>query len=410
MNKSYEIEEIILKINYNKNQQSRIQYLQKLKDLDLFNSTHVNFLEDLAISENNLVIRKIALEILINKFYNKSNLLIEWILQFSESSKIVAKVSRLLFKKDKDHLKKQIIRFFESNLKEETNLSLTRYNKELLKLFKDKPCNSFPIDKLLNIYLNYNFILNLEKCYRFSKNVNSMSLTYRLKEGVIFELRIWGLNLQKVSDIDGIELLEFLRVLDLSGNNLKEIDGLKSLRSLEILKFGDLNYETGNQIFEIRGLSNLNNLRILNLSNNYIKEINGLDNLETLERLYLVNNSIKELGGLKKLRNLIYLNLERNFISKIQGLDKLSSLKILVLGKNSISIVDNISNLPNLKELRIYDNPISEFKPPKLESELEVKLYSSEIKQMKWLDSIKGIQIKSAETMKPTEYESRYLQ
>jgi len=409
MHKNYDVNELLLEINFSQDQQSRIEKLQKLKELDLFKSTHIDFLEDLAVGDINISVRQIALRILIKKYNENVKSLVDWIIQYEKSTRIVETVTKILLKKNVDHLKKQIIKFLKNNLTRK-NSSLKIYNKELTTLFKNQPLEFISSKKLLNIYLNYNFIINLEKKFRFSKNLNSQSLTYKLKEGQIGELRIWGLNLKKVSHIDGIELLESLRVLDLSGNNLQEIDGLKSLESLEILKFGDLNYSTGNQIIKIKGLSQLKNLRILNLSNNYIKKIEGLDKLKNLERLYLVNNSIKKIGGLNNLNNLIYLNLEQNFISEIQGIENLNSLEVLVLGKNSISIVNNISNLPNLKEIRIYDNPISKFESPKMEKELVVKLYSSEIKEMKWLDSIQGIKIKSAETMKPTEYQSRYLQ
>ncbi len=409
MNKQHNIDELILKIEYDPDQKSRIKSLQTLKELELLTFAHINFLENLAIGDTNLNIRQIALSILINKFYEKVNLLIEWIFQFEKTPRIAATVTGLLFKKKKEDLMEHIIRFLDNNVKNNGNLSLKIYNKELSKLFNNKSLKSFSSEELMNIYLNYIFILNLEERFKFSENLNTKSLTYILKEGLIVELRIWGLTLRKVSEIDGIELLKMLRVLDLSGNNFQEINGLESLKSLEILKFGDLNYGTGNQITEIKGLSSLKNLRVLNLSNNYINEIKGLENLLDLKRLYLVNNSLKEIKELDMLHSLVYLNLEKNHITQIQGIDQLISLEVLVLGKNSIVRL-NIPDLPNLKEIRIYGNPLSEIGPTKLKNEIELKLYSSEIEKMKWLNSITGIKIKSVETVKPTEYESRYLQ
>lgn len=404
------LDDLVLKVEYNEDQKSRIESLQTLIELDLLNTDHINFLEDLAIGDTNIDIRRLALNFLINQFHEKVGLLIEWILQFERSPRIITTVTGILSQRNQDLLKMHIIKFLDEKVKDNRNLSLKNYNKELSKWFEYKPLDSLSSKELINIYLNYKFIVNLEKQFKFSKNLNSRMLTYILKEGLIVELRIWGLNLEKVSDIDGIEILNALRLLDLSGNNLREIDGLKTLTSLEILKFGDLNYSTGNQITEIKGLTLLKNLRILNLSNNYIKEIKGLDNLIDLKRLYLVNNSIKEIKGLDTLQNLIYLNLEKNYITQIQGLNKLILLEILVLGKNSIVKVSNIQDLPNIKEVRIHDNPISEIEPVEFKNKIELKLYSSEIERMDWLNSITGIKIKSVETVKPTEYVSRYLQ
>jgi len=410
MNKAHMLDDLVLKVEYNEDQQSRIESLQTLIKLDLLNTDNINFLEDLAIGDTNIDIRRLALNFLVNQFHEKVGLLIEWILQFERSPRIITTVTGILSQRNQDLLKMHIIKFLDEKVKDKINLSLKNYNKELSKWFEYKPLDSLSSKELINIYLNYKFIVNLEKQFKFSKNLNSRMLTYILKEGLIVELRIWGLNLEKVSDIDGIEILNALRLLDLSGNNLREIDGLKTLTSLEILKFGDLNYSTGNQITEIKGLTLLKNLRILNLSNNYIKEIKGLDNLIDLKRLYLVNNSIKEIKGLDTLQNLIYLNLEKNYITQIQGLNKLILLEILVLGKNSIVKVSNIQDLPNIKEVRIHDNPISEIEPVEFKNKIELKLYSSEIERMDWLNSITGIKIKSVETVKPTEYVSRYLQ
>ncbi len=404
------LDDLVVKVEYNEDQQSRIESLQTLIKLDLLNNDDINFLEDLAIGDTNIDIRRLALEFLVNQFHEEVGLLIEWILQFERSPRIIATVTEILSQRNQDLLKMHIMKFLDEKVKDNINLILKNYNKELSKLFEYKPLDSLSSKELINIYLNYKFIVNLERQFRFSKNRNSRLLTYIIKEGLIVELRIWGLNLEKVSDIDGIEILNALRLLDLSGNNLREIDGLETLTSLEILKFGDLNYSTGNQIIKIKGLTLLKNLRILNLSNNYIKEIKGLDDLINLKRLYLVNNSIKEIKGLDTLQNLIYLNLEKNYITQIQGLNKLILLEILVLGKNSIVKVSNIQDLPNIKEVRIHDNPISEIEPVEFKNKIELKLYSSEIERMDWLNSITGIKIKSVETVKPTEYVSRYLQ
>ncbi len=404
------LEDLILKIEYSDNQQSRIRSLEILDELNLLKTDHVDFLEDIAISDHNKQLRAIASKILINKFRDHATFLIEWSIQYENSPLILYNVIEPLSKMDHTFLRMLLINYLSEKIKDNRDKIIQNYNKELRKFFSFKSLDILSIDELKLIYLNYKFILSLEKQFKFSKNPNSRKLSFLLKEGIISELRIWGLNLEKVSDIDGIEIMTFLKILDLSGNNLREIDGLNSLKRLELLKFGDLSYNMGNQITEIKGLHSLENLRILNLSNNYIKEIKGLENLTNLKRLYLVNNSIKEIRGLDNLKNLTYLNLEKNFIDRIQGLDQLINLEILVIGHNSVSVLENIDNLSNLKEVRIHKNPLSRLKQTQFKTEIELKLYSYEIEQMNWLNSVNGIKLKSVETVKPTEYNSRYLQ
>lgn len=408
-NNNNQLEENFLIIEYNKDEKLRIKNLEYLNGLNIIPDDYYDSLEDLAVSDKTLKVRALATKIIIEKFYKKSEFLIKWIFESEKSPTVIFKAIESLNKINEKHLKTLLIDNLTQKINPSKNKIIEYYNKDLRKYFSKNPLDSGDIEDLKNIFLNYCFVVNSENKYGFSENPNTSTLNFKLEKGVITELRIWGLNLLRVSEIDGLGFLTSLRLLDLSGNNLKELKGLNSLQKLEILKFGDLNYDIGNQIIEIKDLQELHNLRILNLSHNYIKEIEGLNNLKSLERLYLVDNSIKEIQGLDNLQNLKYLNLEKNFITQIQNLDELSHLETLVLSENSISIIENLQQLNELRELRINSNPLSQIKPFN-NSNLIIYLYRSEIEEMEWLKSMDWSRIKNIDKGKPSEYSSRYLQ
>ena len=403
------LEEYFLIIEYNTDERLRINNLEHVNSLNIIPDEYYDFLEDLAVSDKNIDVRALATKILIEKFYIKSEFLMNWIFESEKSPIVINAAIESLCKINKKCLKTLLINNLAKKINPSKNKIIEIYNKELRKYFNNNPLDSSNIEALKNIFINYCFVMYLEIKYDFSENPNTSTLDFKLDKGVIIELRIWGLNLLRVSDIDGIGFLTSLRLLDLSGNNLKEINGLNSLQKLEILKFGDLNYDVGNQITEIQGVQELQNLRILNLSHNYIKEIKGLSNLKSLERLYLVNNSIKEIQGLDDLQNLKYLNLEKNLITRIENLENLNNLETLVISENSLKTIENLEQLNELKEIRINSNPILKIKQIS-NPNLIIYLYRSEIEEMEWLTSIDSIRIKNINKEKPSEYSSRYLQ
>jgi len=86
--------------------------------------------------------------------------------------------------------------------------------------------------------------------------------------------------------LDGIELCKYVKVLDLSGNNISDIYSLKDLGYLEEL---DLSY---NQIGIIDVLVKLKNLRILDLSNNFVDDLSPLFDLNRLEYVNVIGNAV----------------------------------------------------------------------------------------------------------------------
>lgn len=132
------LDDLVVKVEYNEDQQSRIESLQTLIKLDLLNNDDINFLEDLAIGDTNIDIRRLALEFLVNQFHEEVGLLIEWILQFERSPRIIATVTEILSQRNQDLLKMHIMKFLDEKVKDNINLILKNYNKELSKKLQRK--------------------------------------------------------------------------------------------------------------------------------------------------------------------------------------------------------------------------------------------------------------------------------
>ena len=140
------------------------------------------------------------------------------------------------------------------------------------------------------------------------------------------KLKLMGMGLTDMSQIEGLENLTSLSTLNLKNNFITEIKGLEHLTNLSKLNL------SGNQITEIKGLEYLTDLKFLKLSNNSISEIKGLDNLRNLWELDLRSNNISEIKGLENLTNVSTLSLDNNKFSDIKGLEGQSSLIEITLG------------------------------------------------------------------------------
>lgn len=92
----------------------------------------------------------------------------------------------------------------------------------------------------------------------------------------------------EIEQLDGIEFCKYVKVLDLSGNNISDIFNLKDLGYIEEL---DLSY---NQVGIIDVLMKLKNLRILDLSNNFVDDLSPLFDLNRLEYVNVIGNAVPQ--------------------------------------------------------------------------------------------------------------------
>ncbi|MHA1683540.1 MAG: leucine-rich repeat domain-containing protein [Promethearchaeota archaeon] len=161
-----------------------------------------------------------------------------------------------------------------------------------------------------------------------------------------------SLNGNRIKEIKGLGVLTKLETLELNRNELETIPDLSGLDRLKKLDLG------GNRLTSTRGLSNLPLLKEVKLNRNHISSIDGMGDLPCLQSLELKDNLIVNMDGLGKLVSLTSLDLSRNRIRKIEGLDTLVKLQSLKLGRNAIKKIENLEACVNLGILYLDNNRI----------------------------------------------------
>jgi hypothetical protein len=145
---------------------------------------------------------------------------------------------------------------------------------------------------------------------------------------------------------------KFLEILLLKSNQISVIEELIDLKFLKVL---DLSY---NNISKIQGL-NSTSIRELNLSGNQINSLDGLQDLPNLTSLNVENNCVLSLFPLAECKNLTFINASGNKIEyarQTEFLGEIPWLNTLLLHKNPCHKMDHyrlrvIYRLPNLERL-----------------------------------------------------------
>lgn len=145
--------------------------------------------------------------------------------------------------------------------------------------------------------------------------------------------------------------------IDLRGRKVRTLDGnLVTLTSkMEFVYLRD------NKLSTLNGIEILRRVKVLDLSFNEFKG-SGFEPLATckaLQQLYLAGNQITSLSDLPQLPNLEFLSVAQN---KIKSLDMAPQprLQVLAASKNEISTLKDFPHLPALEHLRLEENPILE--------------------------------------------------
>ncbi|MFW9872959.1 MAG: leucine-rich repeat domain-containing protein, partial [Candidatus Thorarchaeota archaeon] len=343
------------------------------------------------ISDVDEAVRSTSARILVERFPDESMDTLEWVLKTDLS---ISCIEVILESFQESRLRKVLETFFEDlicklNIK---NFNLKRYVIGFKQLFERRPLEQFSASELMEMYLNYRILTILETKFRLSETYHHCLS----KNGYLDELDLNGIQIRKISDIDGLSKLTKLGSLELTQTGLTEISGLENLKELgslnlswnnitrikgleDLTELVDLDLSE-NQITEISGLKNLVNLRALNLTNNKIRRISGIETLGKLEYLYLGKNDISEISGLNNNHNLIEVFLNSNQITEIKGLKNQIKLRDLDLRTNKIKEIKGLRNLRNLECLDLEENQITKIKGiRKLKKILGIELYGNDI-------------------------------
>ncbi len=289
---------------------ARIKSLKYLDKIELKSEEIFKFLENLLVSDANYLIRAAAAEIMIKRFLEKVEVVIEWVFKHEKSALCLLTIHKSL-----------------EDLGSEKARSLKRFMEESLGSWCIIEYGLIPTEAL-----------GLELLSRLLGEGNSgwELIDFKIENGFVFSLSIEGpvpptydvinANLFKffsqlteltieggyIDDFSDLKKLTKLRLIGSENIMLDNMDVLNGLDSIVNLKELDLSW---NEINEIKGLDNLKNLTILRLTNNEIIEIKGLNNLKKLTTLNLANNKIKYITE-PNLPHLYFINLAHNQIPK----------------------------------------------------------------------------------------------
>jgi Leucine-rich repeat (LRR) protein len=128
-------------------------------------------------------------------------------------------------------------------------------------------------------YTNRSFLTALKR--RVYGNLNVDFPMYLLEDLEEIEMADY-----EIEYLDGIDACRYVRVVDLSNNNLTDVTDLKDLHQLERL------YLSNNHISLIDSLSNLTVLQVLDISYNDVDDLSPLFELSHLSYINVMGNRI----------------------------------------------------------------------------------------------------------------------
>ena len=218
---------------------------------------------------------------------------------------------------------------------------------------------------------------NLDIIYGPDKDYSAVAKLSNLKS---FN-RFYGNDYNNI--IDALKFCENLEKFSLSQVKVTNMNRIAELGNLKLLRL------TGSQIKKIEGLKNMTNLEELYLAGNQIKEIEGLENLTKLKRLFLNTNQIADITPLSANTSLMELNLKSNVeidanrthytTKQLQELDKIGKIidnggiinldtdklglftnyKKLDLSNNKLTTLDILNGMTELTQLTLTNNSIT---------------------------------------------------
>ena len=218
---------------------------------------------------------------------------------------------------------------------------------------------------------------NLDIIYGPDKDYSAVAKLSNLKS---FN-RFYGNDYNNI--IDALKFCENLEKFSLSQVKVTNMNRIAELGNLKLLRL------TGSQIKKIEGLKNMTNLEELYLAGNQIKEIEGLENLTKLKKLFLNSNQIADITPLSANTSLMELNLKSNVeidadrthytTKQLQELDKIGKIidnggiinldtdklglftnyKKLDLSNNKLTTLDILNGMTELTQLTLTNNSIT---------------------------------------------------
>ena len=172
--------------------------------------------------------------------------------------------------------------------------------------------------------------------------------------------RLWALNNEKVSSINGLAQLTLLTDLRLfTFSNLTQLPGLEKLTQLRKLVLSNCSFA------QLPALENLTQLTMLSLSRcNSLTQLPTLESFTQLTKLILSGyTNLTEIPSLEKLTQLVELNLSKcSNLIQVPSLENLTHLTELDLSEcsNLRELPTGIRNMKALRRLDLHDLTLRE--------------------------------------------------
>ncbi|CAN6203007.1 unnamed protein product [Urochloa humidicola] len=149
--------------------------------------------------------------------------------------------------------------------------------------------------------------------------------------------------------------------LDSRGHRVRSLKQLRLSPALEFVYLRD------NRLSSLEGIEILKGVKVLDLSFNDFKlpGFEPLRNCIVLQQLYLAGNQITSLASLPELPNLEFLSVAQNRLKSLCMAHQ-PRLQVLAASRNKISTLKGFPHLPSLEHLRVEENPLLEM--PHLEA------------------------------------------
>jgi len=293
---------LISLIENSENENVRVESIESLEKIGVFNHQTFTFLENILISDLNGNVRNAAAKIIAKNFSNEKALVpLKWVIKHETNYECLITIIKTLEKINNKEAKAILIEQLKKirktkYLNKVKNIQNKRFKKTLKGVFKERKFDELSNKELGEILINYLTIRNLIKQF----------------PNVYYELD------PKTALIKELDLSDYMEY-EVKGTPWGWKNNIKKLS-------------------EIIGLFNLNNLEKIDLSNNQIKNIKKLSQFVKLKHLILTNNKITDLENvnyLKSLPNLEYLDLRGNELAKIIKLDEFKTPNIRVILNDS---------------------------------------------------------------------------
>ena len=182
----------------------------------------------------------------------------------------------------------------------------------------------------------------------------------------------------KISNLQFLSSLSFLRELDLSGSRFDadQISIIAALPSLQILNLNECALSTiagmeaalnlthldlgNNTVRNLTPLSGLTGLKEINLEHNAVTDLSALSSLTNLEKLDVSYNALVSLSPMAENTHLTWLNATNNDIRSLNGIENLSGLTYLAVSSNALTDISPAAQCSNLVELHIAKNTLTD--------------------------------------------------